>query len=759
MPFDFKAYDEKCNALTAEELQREWEHYTRLISGAATSTAISGIAVPFTLGISTIGVAMAAPAIHNARKKREIIEKHLNKLHETHNTRKRDVLGSMAISGTIGVVTLGVGSMGADAVATAGAEHGIAAVVENETAIKIVTHAALDGAGLAVEKVHTDHKKKKDAFTAFKKAGVFNAVQDAKAAEAGYSIQPYPNQAYHYPPGNSSHQALPMPPPPPYSAAMEQTPGQPAYAPNPNGYPQDFKAPMAYTPVPQGQPYMTPNATGQQPVPRYYGYSTQQGYPPQEQNLPQQQVPPPVNASMAPVNNQAFSPPQTPSPYVMQTQEGVQSPMTTQPQQYQQQPPPPPPTQTSPMSAIPSYNSAASPQTWSMTTMSEALPAQTPTETTPWQQQQPHQFSNSALPTPPQQTTQGYSYPPEKTNFRSQATQATPTGYPPPVSRTPQPPPATQAPPAQPQINTQSHAVSHNTTQVPEGHAVQHLTEPQQPATQGLQPQYHQNPAYISQQRSGPHQQAQVPPPPPPPTDPSRRASVISHSQQSFSPQQSFSTQQSSTPQQQAPVPQQHTGSHQQTYFPPPPPPPTGPSRRASAIISPQQSFAPQQYSAPQQQPAPQQFAPTPQQYTPAPQQTPVPQQHTPVSQQYAPTPQYQQSYTQAIYSPTSTPAQTPQAAQTQVQYQVPPPSQPQIGTSGTQYQQYNTGAYYSVPPPPSQPQKQVEAGAPWQNGQPVYQPQHGFQYPPTPVSLPNSPPMGQNSNRMSYFPPPPTGV
>ncbi|KPM36964.1 hypothetical protein AK830_g9586 [Neonectria ditissima] len=56
MPFDFKAYDQKCNALTAEELQREWEHYTRLISGAATSTAISGIAVPFTRGDSRSSV-------------------------------------------------------------------------------------------------------------------------------------------------------------------------------------------------------------------------------------------------------------------------------------------------------------------------------------------------------------------------------------------------------------------------------------------------------------------------------------------------------------------------------------------------------------------------------------------------------------------------------------------------------------------------------------------------------------------------------
>ncbi|GKT46783.1 uncharacterized protein ColSpa_06964 [Colletotrichum spaethianum] len=197
MPFDFKAYDAKCNALTPEELQREWEHYTRLISGASTSTAISSLAVPFTLGVSTIGVAMAAPAIHNARKKREIIERHLQKHGTTHLTRKRDVLGSMAVSGTIGVVTLGVGTAGADAIATAGAEHGISAIVENDTAIKVVTHAALDGVGLGVEHAHTNHLKKKDAFKAFQAAGVFQAVRDTKTAPQESHSQPQPPQQFH----------------------------------------------------------------------------------------------------------------------------------------------------------------------------------------------------------------------------------------------------------------------------------------------------------------------------------------------------------------------------------------------------------------------------------------------------------------------------------------------------------------------------------------------------------------------------------
>ncbi|KAF6813257.1 hypothetical protein CPLU01_14700 [Colletotrichum plurivorum] len=250
MPFDFKAYDAKCNGLTPEELQREWEHYTRLISGASTSTAVSGMAIPFTLGVSTIGVAMAAPAIHNARKKRDIIEKHLQKHGMTHVTRKRDVLGSMAVSGTIGVVTLGVGTMGADAVATAGAEHGIAAVVENETAIKVVTHAALDGVGMGIEHAHTSHLKKKDAHKAFQKAGVFQAVQDAKAAEAGYSIQPYNPQTYAS--RSTTAQALP---PPQYAYGSPMSP-PPSYSASPGyAYPSDSKSPAVYSASHQVQNY------------------------------------------------------------------------------------------------------------------------------------------------------------------------------------------------------------------------------------------------------------------------------------------------------------------------------------------------------------------------------------------------------------------------------------------------------------------------------------------------------------------------
>jgi hypothetical protein len=188
----------------------------------------------------------------NARKKRDIVEKHLNKYNMTHVTRKRDVLGGVAVSGTIGVVTLGVGTLGADAIAAQGAEHGIAAIVENDLAIKVVTHAALDGAGLAVEHAHTNHLKKKEAHKAFEAAGTFQAVADAKAVEAGYAAPGYGYQdtQYNSYAASSSSQLYYPPPPPPY------TPGPlPSSDPNQQAYSvPSYTDPAASNPALQPQP-------------------------------------------------------------------------------------------------------------------------------------------------------------------------------------------------------------------------------------------------------------------------------------------------------------------------------------------------------------------------------------------------------------------------------------------------------------------------------------------------------------------------
>lgn len=158
------------------------------------------------MGIALIGVAMAAPSLHEAHRKREIVKKHLNKHHETHHTNIYDVLGSMAVSGTISAVTLGLGAgvdaiaiacveagteaiviacmetgteavatacvgAGTEAVASACVEHGLAAASEGKVAAmadKVAIHAALDRAGLVVEHAYTDHAKEKSVRKAFK---------------------------------------------------------------------------------------------------------------------------------------------------------------------------------------------------------------------------------------------------------------------------------------------------------------------------------------------------------------------------------------------------------------------------------------------------------------------------------------------------------------------------------------------------------------------------------------------------------------
>ncbi|KIW02097.1 uncharacterized protein PV09_06587 [Verruconis gallopava] len=285
MPFDFKKYDAKCAEMNAEQLQLEWQHYTRQISGAATSTTVSGLAMPFTAGVSAIGVGLGAPTIHNARKKREIIEKHLQRLGTTHNTRKRDVMGSMAFSGTVGVLTLGVGSMGAEHVASAGAEHGISAIVNNETAIKVGIHAALDGAAMAAEEAHHAHLKEKDANKMIAKAEKQIASGNAQAqaqvqAQAQGEKATYQNPMYT---GEPVYAAVPIPGAF-TTTSLQGAPPQQAdikYTPSPTS---DIKYPVPptpqYTPAPPAYP--GPPSAVASPMPQYN---------------PQHYAPPPSQAS------------------------------------------------------------------------------------------------------------------------------------------------------------------------------------------------------------------------------------------------------------------------------------------------------------------------------------------------------------------------------------------------------------------------------------------------------------------------------
>jgi hypothetical protein len=150
MPFDYDKYQEKCDGMTAEQLQKEWENYTRQMSAGATSTATSILFMPLTAGLSVVGVGLSAPRIHNARKKREIIEAGLQARGTTHKTRAGDILAPLAVSGIIGGLTLGLVPPGVDSVAGVAAGRGLEIAA---------TNTALN----AAEAVVTDTVRKKAA--------------------------------------------------------------------------------------------------------------------------------------------------------------------------------------------------------------------------------------------------------------------------------------------------------------------------------------------------------------------------------------------------------------------------------------------------------------------------------------------------------------------------------------------------------------------------------------------------------------------
>lgn len=144
MPFDYDTYQKKCNVMTKEQLQKEWENYTRQISAGATGTATSVLLMPYTGGLSAVGLGVSAPRIHNARKKREIIEASLQAQGATPHTRKRDVLAAVGVSGAVSGLTLGIVAPGADMAVGAAFHHS----VEYAAA-----QAALGGSGAVL--VHT----------------------------------------------------------------------------------------------------------------------------------------------------------------------------------------------------------------------------------------------------------------------------------------------------------------------------------------------------------------------------------------------------------------------------------------------------------------------------------------------------------------------------------------------------------------------------------------------------------------------------
>lgn len=147
--FKFDEFDTLCGELDGEQLQLKWQHYTRALSAASTSTAVATLAAGPTGGVSMIGAMIAGPLIHNARKKRQIIERHMRTKGIEPETRNKDIYGPMGFSAVLGGATMGVGSVGAELLAV-------------DTMTKIVSHAAIDAGVTAAEDKHSQREHNKE---------------------------------------------------------------------------------------------------------------------------------------------------------------------------------------------------------------------------------------------------------------------------------------------------------------------------------------------------------------------------------------------------------------------------------------------------------------------------------------------------------------------------------------------------------------------------------------------------------------------
>jgi hypothetical protein len=285
MPFDYVEYQKKCDSLSTEQLHKEWENYTRQIAGGATSTATSVLFSPLTGGVSLIGLGLSAPRVHNARKKREIIEAGLQKRGTTHETRKRDVMGSVALSGALGGLTLGLAGPGADMIAGEAVGKG---------AEYMVAHAALDGAGATLEHAHDKHSKTKAEDKLQQQYQNFQK----QFMEEQAKLQGTPVQQLAYQPG------MPMQQPGTPNPQFMQQNGQPLQNPQ-------YLPPNAQQQVPSNQPWQQAPAQDQEyeyvPIPA--AHNTQIQYQPasHQQQYAQPAAEPQPNAYQQPPQ---YQPPQ-----------------------------------------------------------------------------------------------------------------------------------------------------------------------------------------------------------------------------------------------------------------------------------------------------------------------------------------------------------------------------------------------------------------------------------------------------------------
>ncbi|KAL0939504.1 uncharacterized protein CTRU02_206114 [Colletotrichum truncatum] len=159
MPFDAEAYDLKCRQMDDNALIARREHYVRQIASSSTGAALRTAAGAATAGLTWLMIPYDAARIHNARRKRKILEKHAIDRGLTIETKCGDVLGPMALGATLGVVAFEGAQMCADMVM--GADGGGSAAESKEAgeAVKGIAHLGLDAGIAAVEHKHAQREK------------------------------------------------------------------------------------------------------------------------------------------------------------------------------------------------------------------------------------------------------------------------------------------------------------------------------------------------------------------------------------------------------------------------------------------------------------------------------------------------------------------------------------------------------------------------------------------------------------------------
>ncbi|KKY31227.1 hypothetical protein UCDDA912_g08830 [Diaporthe ampelina] len=119
---------------------------------------------------------IAGPLIHNARKKRQIIEHHMSIRSIEPETRNKDIHGPMGFSAALGGATMVFGSLGAEFLAI-------------DTVTNIVSHAAIDAGVAAAEDNHSQREHEKETDKAGARIVLLEAIDETTLSELEVDLE------------------------------------------------------------------------------------------------------------------------------------------------------------------------------------------------------------------------------------------------------------------------------------------------------------------------------------------------------------------------------------------------------------------------------------------------------------------------------------------------------------------------------------------------------------------------------------------